>query len=156
MADISQFPVWEFASDEEGTPDQDETWVRPVDAKVVPAGAFSLSVAAKFKTTSGAELSGIVGVTTFGGLEIEHGAVITAHDYVFIPWPGYDGAHRSCQVAANKLGIPESELFPLQYELLVPVAGFEGPVSGEYFYSDAAQVGLAQSLAFSKLLRASD
>lgn len=137
LPDITKFPVWEFATDDEATPGQDETWVRPVDTKVVPANAFSLSVAAKFRTASGGELSGIVGVTTFGGLEVTHGAVITEQDYVFIPWPGYDGACRSCQVAAHELGIPESELFPLQYELVVPVEGIRGTVRGEYAYSDA-------------------
>ncbi len=137
LPDIAKFPIWEFTTDEEGTPGQDETWVRPVNTKVVPANAFSLSVAAKFRTASGTELLGIVGVTTFGGLEVVHGAVITEQDYVFIPWPGYPGAHRSCQLAAQELGIPESELFPLQYEILVPVEGVQGTVRGEYAYGDA-------------------
>jgi hypothetical protein len=137
LTDITHYPVWEFATDEEGTPGQDETWVRPVATKVVPANAFSLSVAASFKTASGQELSGIVGVSTFGSLEVTHAAVITEHDYIFIPWPGYDGALRSCQKAAHDLGIPQSSLFPLQYELLVPVEGVHGKVRGEYAYSDA-------------------
>ena len=137
LSDITKFPVWEFATDNEGSPGRDETWVRPVDTKVVPADAFSLSVAAKFMTASGREFSGIVGVTTFGGVEITHGAVITEQYYVFIPWPGYDGARRSCQVAAHKLGIPESMLFPLQYELLVPVEGIKHIVRGQYAYGDA-------------------
>lgn len=139
LLDIEEFPVWEYRTDEEGAPDRDEVWVRPAVTSLVPADAFSLSVAAKCRTASGAELSGIAGVTssTFGGLEILHGAVITEDDYVFIPWPGSSDARSSCQAAAQELGIPESDLFPLRYELVVPVHGIQGIVRGEYAYGDA-------------------
>jgi hypothetical protein len=95
------------------------------------------SVAAKFKTASGMELRGIVGVNTMGSLEVIHAAVITEDNYVFIPWPGYPGARRSCQVASRELGISESDLFPLKYELLVPIEGVRETVHGEYAYGDA-------------------
>jgi hypothetical protein len=137
LRDITAFSVWEFATDEEDRPGQDETWVKPVNSKVVPANAFSFSVAAKFKTASGMELRGIVGVNTMGSLEVIHAAVITEDNYVFIPWPGYPGARRSFQVASRELGISESDLFPLKYELLVPIEGVRETVHGEYAYGDA-------------------
>jgi hypothetical protein len=46
---LSAFPIWEYASDEEGVKGQDETWVRPVDAQVVRKGQWSLTVAAEFR-----------------------------------------------------------------------------------------------------------
>ena len=136
-SDIATFPVWEFATDEEGSADQDETWVKPLKTKIVPADAFSLSVAAKFKSASGMEFRGIVGVTTSGGLEVVHGAILTENAYVFIPWPEFVFAKRSCQAASQALGMSESALFPLQYEVLVPIQGVRGPVQGTYAYSDA-------------------
>ena len=83
-SDIAAFPIWEFASGEEGVEGQDETWVRPLPDAEVPVEAWSLSVAADFRTASGATFPGIVGVTTAGGVELGH-AVIFAHDrYVFV------------------------------------------------------------------------
>ncbi len=38
ISDFSTFPGWEFDIDEEGTEGRDETWVRPLDTQVVPAG----------------------------------------------------------------------------------------------------------------------
>jgi hypothetical protein len=139
LEDIKAFPVWEFANDEEGIPGQDETWVRPIRTKVVPAGAYSLTVAARFKSSSGIAFHGLVGISTSGSLHVSHAAVLTETDFVFIPWPGYAGARQSCAAAARQLGLPESALFPLDYEVLAPVQGIKGPVRGRYTYSDASQ-----------------
>jgi hypothetical protein len=123
LADIDAFPVWEFATDEEDVEGRDETWVRPVQAHEVPAEAFSLSVAAAFRAPSGNHYRGIVGVTTFGDIEIGHAAILTKDEYVFIPWPGYAGGTSGSRAAAQSLGLREHELFPLEYELSVLVQG---------------------------------
>jgi hypothetical protein len=71
--DFAAFPIWEFAIDDEPSdtePEQDETWVRPVDASVAAVDAYSLLVAADFTTASGRPLQGFVGVTTAGSLQI--------------------------------------------------------------------------------------
>lgn len=73
-SDLSAFPIWEYASDEEEVEDQDETWVRPVDAQVVRKGQWSLTVAAEFCTRTGTTFPGFIGVTTAEGIEI-YGAV---------------------------------------------------------------------------------
>ena len=80
--DLETFPVWEFATDEEGDEDQDETWVRPVRAKTIPGDAYSLSVSARFNTRSGVEFKGIVEVSTAEGFEAVHAAVLTEGSYV--------------------------------------------------------------------------
>lgn len=133
-ADLEAFPIWEFATDEEETPGRDETWVRPLKAKIVPADAVSLSVAAEFRSACGAEFRGIVGVTTLGGLDIGHAAIVTDAEYVFIPWPNYRDARESCAHAAQQLGLTQEQLFPLRYQLLVPIQGFDQPVEGTYAY----------------------
>lgn len=48
--DLVTFPIWEFASDEEGVEGQDETWVRPVRRSQVPLEAYSQLVAADLTT----------------------------------------------------------------------------------------------------------
>jgi len=137
VADLEAFPVWEFATDEEGVPGQDETWVRPLGRTLVPEQASSLSVAARFLTASGREFNGIVGVSTFGGLDIGHAAIITDARYVFIPLPSCHDAHESCSIAAQQLGLTEDELFPLRYRLLVPAEGVAQPIEGSYAYRKA-------------------
>jgi len=134
LADISAFPIWEFAADEEGVAGQDETWVRPLVAQEIPLDAYSLSVAAVFEAPTGATFRGVVGINTFAGYEAVHAAVVTDNDYVFIPWPGYDGAPKSVRVAAKQLGLKESELFPLKYRLTVKVQGEAEPRTGVYSY----------------------
>jgi hypothetical protein len=137
VADLEAFPIWEFATDEEGIPGQDEIWVRPLGRTLVPEQASSLSVAARFLSATGREFNGIVGVSTFEGLDIGHAAIVTDAKYVFIPWPGYHDALESCSIAAQLLGLAEDELFPLRYRLLVPVEGVAQPIEGTYAYRKA-------------------
>jgi hypothetical protein len=134
--DLIAFPVWEFV-DEEHEEGQDETWVRPVRAKKVPRNSYSLSVAATLTTPKGVEYQGIVGVTTAEGFEAVHAAVLTEHDYVFIPWPGMTGAAEQARGAARQLGLKASELFPLAYRLAVPVAGEASLREGVYHYANS-------------------
>ena len=135
LADISAFPIWEFATDEEGVAGQDETWVRPLAAQEVPLDAYSLSVAADFTTPAGKAFRGIVGVNTSGEYEAVHAAVITKDGYVFIPWPAFDTALNEARSAAKQLGLNESELFPLKYRLAVRVQGEAIPRKGVYNYA---------------------
>jgi hypothetical protein len=68
VADLVDFPIWEFCLDEEGVEGMDETWVRPFDAAAVPNDdAYSLNVAADFETASGLRVNGFIGVTTIAG-----------------------------------------------------------------------------------------
>ncbi|WP_143006568.1 hypothetical protein [Aquimonas voraii] len=136
--DLETYPVWEFASDEEGDEDRDETWVRPVRVKQVPGNAYSLSVSAYLRTPSGAEYKGIVGVSTAEGFEAVHAAVITEGSYVFIPWPGMSGASKLAKEAAKELGQKANDLFPLTYCLAVLVTGETKLREGVYSYAKSA------------------
>lgn len=83
--DFSSFPVWEFAIDEEGEPGQDETWVRPVDCRVIGRGAYVI-VASDFSTRAGRPLEGFMTVsTTDKEVEVGGGAVIGRAGYRVIP-----------------------------------------------------------------------
>ena len=87
--DLSTFPVWEYALDEEGIEGRDETWVRPLNTQVVPSGQYSLQVAADFKAACGRTYSGFVDVTTAGEpVDISGGVILHGSDYLIIPRPG--------------------------------------------------------------------
>lgn len=44
--DLSQYPIWEFALDEEGEDDQDEATVRPIPFNYIPANEWRMMVVA--------------------------------------------------------------------------------------------------------------
>ena len=115
--DLRAFPIWEFATDEEAHPDQDETWVRPVQARSVSAGAYSQIVAASFVAQASSPiLVGFMVVTTAEQPpKFSPGVVLFRRGYYFIP-PSQAPERAAF---AELLGIA----FPLSYRLLVPLAG---------------------------------
>jgi hypothetical protein len=74
--DLNTFPIWEFVMDEDACDEQDETWVRPVNSKAIPAGAYSLQVSVQYRTASGREFSGFIDVSTDGEVEFGGGAIL--------------------------------------------------------------------------------
>lgn len=132
VSDLRVFPIWEFALDEEGETVQDETWVRPVSARIVPNGAYSQIAATDFCTAAGRKLQGFMIVTTANGqIEIRPGAVMGRIRYRALPCLSrkmavrkkatWDVGLRDKLLAA--LGSHERDLFPLQYRLRVPIGG---------------------------------
>ena len=126
VADLVDFPIWEFCLDEEGVEGMDETWVRPLAAAAVPNGAYSLSVAAEFETASGLRVNGLVGVTTAEGeVEIAYPVLLFDGKYLFVPsqhdmqiGPDDEKLRRA---VVDALG--PSPVFPLRYRLSVPIEG---------------------------------
>ncbi|MBA5689227.1 hypothetical protein [Rugamonas apoptosis] len=133
-ADLEAFPIWEFATDEEGHPGRDETWVRPSKASLIPLDSYSLSIRAQFLTPTGNLLHGFISVNTVGEFETVHGAIFTNSDYVFIPWPGYGGAKQSAAEAAAQLSLAIQDLFPLHFRLALPLEGESTPRNGIYAF----------------------
>jgi hypothetical protein len=126
VADLVDFPIWEFCLDEEGVEGMDETWVRPLAAAAVPNGAYSLSVAAEFETASGLRVNGLIGVTTAEGeVEIAYPVLLFDGKYLFVPSQHDmqidpdDGKHRRAVVDA----LGPSPVFPLRYRLSVSIEG---------------------------------
>ncbi len=126
VADLVDFPIWEFCLDEEGVEGMDETWVRPLAAAAVPNGAYSLSVAAEFETASGFRVNGLIGVTTAEGeVEIEYPVLLFDGKYLFVP-----SQHEMQFTAADEKlrravvdALGPSPVFPLRYRLGVPIEG---------------------------------
>ena len=134
QADLEAFPIWEFATDEEGHLDRDETWVRPLKADVIPLNSYSLSVQALFQTWTGNVLHGFVGVNTVSEFETINGAILTSSNYVFIPCPSYKYAKQNAADAAAQLSLTVQDLFPLRYTLALPLEGESTLRSGSYVY----------------------
>ena len=128
VADLVDFPIWEFCLDEEGVEGMDETWVRPLAAAAVPNGAYSLSVAAEFETASGLRVNGLVGVTTAGEVEISQAVLLFGGKYLFVPDKQdmrIDALRKDDEklraAIADALGT--SPVFPLRYRLSVLIEG---------------------------------
>jgi hypothetical protein len=126
VADLVDFPIWEFCLDEEGVEGMDETWVRPLAAAAVPNGAYSLSVAAEFETASGLRVNGLIGVTTAEGeVEIAYPVLLFDGKYLFVQSQHemqFNAADEKLRAAvADALGT--SPVFPLRYQLSVLIEG---------------------------------
>jgi hypothetical protein len=116
-------PVWEYALDEEGLEDRDETWVRPVDTRAVPKGNDTL-VAADFTAACGKRFTGFVGVSTLEGApEVIQGTILHGREDLFISNPEASGHRDFRKHLLTALHLTEAEMFPVSFQLRVPVAG---------------------------------
>ncbi|HTB78345.1 MAG TPA: hypothetical protein VK762_34105 [Polyangiaceae bacterium] len=123
--DFVAFPVWEYASDEEGQEDRDETWVRPVGASIVPKRSCT-HVAADFTAACGKQFGGFVTVSMLEGPpEVSQGSVLHERESLFISNPGAFGFGASRARLLSVLRLTEAEMFPLSFRLRVQVAGHE-------------------------------
>ena len=123
VADLDAYPIWEFAHDEEHIEERDETWVRPLAAQAIASDADSLSVSADFQTSSGKPLRGLVGVSVLGDLEFTYGAVFVNGRYLPVATTSHWRAEALKAELLKELGLPEAEVFPLQFTLGVPMVG---------------------------------
>lgn len=121
--DLALFPIWEFATDEEANLGQDETWVKPKNAKSIGLNLYSLSVSAKFKTASKKIIEGLIGITTANGVEFGHAVLLQDNKYIFLPSPDYDGAREERKLILAALGMTETEVFPISFTLKVLISG---------------------------------
>jgi hypothetical protein len=151
-ADFEAFPVWEFALDEEGAGDddaQDETWVRPVAAIEVPAGAGSLGVAAALRLAGGLVYPGVLFCDTparsaladheradpehanpaYAILDVSAVALLTTAGRVLFARGDTPAETRR---ALKRLGLPRAQVFPLEYATRAPLAGSGAPGYGSF------------------------
>ena len=137
--DLRIFPVWEFAIDEEGEGEQDETWVRPVDCTAIRKGSYSQIVASDFTIPASRCLQGFMVVTTANGkVEIRAGAVVGRTGYRVLPTISrklaaarkYEWSLRVRDRLCQALGVREADVFPLRYTLRVSIRGERGTRAG--------------------------
>ena len=124
QSDLRNFPVWEFADDEESLPGHDETWVRPLHSKSVPTGNGSINVAARLTTRTGQVFNGVAAVDTSATPPIVFGAVIL-FDRQYLPLPIQNAIGGGAMLGrlSTALGLAAQDIFPVQVQLAVPVHG---------------------------------
>ena len=131
VEDLHTFPVWEFATDEEGVEGRDETWVRPVKGKEVPRDAYSQLVATDFTTASGVKWEGFMIVTTADAIEVSPGSLVGEACYLVLPSMADERARRegldwpieARQDLLKVLGKPAVAVFPISYTLRARIRG---------------------------------
>lgn len=131
LGDLSKFPVWEFALDEEGEEGQDEATVRPyeVSGSLDPSEGMFI-VRASFILSDGSKMQGyltppVQGDDSLGTLQP---IIVTAHGQVGF-WHGImsPSPERLAQ-SYLMLGRDARCVFPLRFESQVELVG--GPVRG--------------------------
>jgi len=123
--DLRAFPVWTFATNEEGIKGRDESWIRPLKTKVL-AGDYedTLLVAAEFRTPRAEAYEGFMSVWVD---EVYAGALVGNHGYLPLPHE-LPARQRKEILRAVKAG--KRDFFPLRYRLKVLFRGGRRPREG--------------------------
>ena len=128
--DLSAHGAWEFALDEEGDENQDETTVRPVEGHPDPQEGM-IVIRARFTLANGRTLPGYLTPPRDGddGLGTVQPVVTTPQGQVLFWWGMIAPDEETRASAYRKLGSTNpSDVFPVAFESDVPIAG--GPVRG--------------------------
>lgn len=131
LRDLRRYPIWEFATDTEGLPCRDETWVRALRRFAVPWDAYSLTVAATMTIRSGQDFEGTAYVSTpHGTVDVQMGMIVVGREWYDIPNPGqWREAEKRAELVAA-LGGSLEMVFPIRWTLNVPLEGESNPGSG--------------------------
>jgi hypothetical protein len=128
--DLSSFPIWAYADDDEAVEGRDETWVRPMPVEAVPSRSYTI-VEADFEGAGGRRFQGYVFVSTLDGApDACQGVVWSGSSGLFVANPEAIAYQSSRAELLAGLGVGEHELFPLSFRLRVPVQGIQGRWSG--------------------------
>jgi hypothetical protein len=150
-SDLENFPVWEFALDEEGVEGQDEATVRPyLVNKVDPADGMQV-VRAKFVLADRTIASGFVSPPPPSGewdIRNFRPSIVTGGGHV----PFYFGMRQpSAEVVAallGTLGKSAQEIFPLEFETDMEIVGgqIKGTISGFSFLKGGLGAGVIETV----------
>jgi hypothetical protein len=133
LEDLDLSPIWEFALDEEGEPDQDETIVRPYPCPGALAPADGMFVVrARFQLADGTTMAGYLTPPVQGddGLGTLQPIIVTPEGQVAF-WHGLRAPTQDeMGESYRRLGKSKpDQVFPIRFESEVQIIG--GPVRGE-------------------------
>jgi hypothetical protein len=130
--DLMRYPIWEYAIDTEGLPWRDETWRRPLKRNTVPWNKYSLTVAATMTIRAGQHFDGDAYVTTADGtVDVPMGGIRVGKRWFFIPTDNPLESQARKDLAAA-LGLRVEEVFPIHWQLKVPLEGESALRTGEF------------------------
>jgi hypothetical protein len=149
--DLDAFPVWEFATDDEGAPERDETWVRPVRAAHVRD--FSGRLVATFVTLANGtrqramlanlDLTNARATQHFLTLSVESGGawfhLARYHDF------DYDVKGPAGLAAFLRLDV--DDVFPIAYDLSALVADPRANASGKLLEAPSERLSASELIA---------
>jgi hypothetical protein len=116
VADLSAFPVWEYASDEEREDGQDETTVRPVNADLpIQPDDGPFQIRAIFTLADGSKMTGFLTVSSMdlSDLGYTQPVIVTDHGQVLF-WLGSFAEDDYPSAAYQTLGHTKAATFPIQ------------------------------------------
>ena len=143
-ADLEQFPVWEWASDEEGEEDQDETTVRPVRLDRLVRTDKSYIVKADFTLADGTVFVGVFTSAkhmpeTVGWL---HPVIFTEQGQVLFYYGVRKPTPQVILQNYQRLGKSASEVFPIEFHALVGVENgvSQGMIEGFLYLTEPGRL----------------
>src|SRR6266496_1196789 len=129
LSDFKEFPVWEFALDEEGEEGQDEATVRPFGLKVpLDPSEGMFVVQAEFLLADGTKMQGYLSPAPQNELGHLQPIIITKTDQISF-WSGIRRpSQESINSSYNSLGKSPEQIFPLVFKTNVDLLG--GTIEG--------------------------
>ncbi len=133
-ADLEQYPVWEFALDEEGEEGQDATTVRSVFS-ASPHWSRHTFVVAQFTLADGSRMVGHCTPATgeMGGLVFEEPVIVTEAGQVFFYYGILKPSAEELRRRYHILGKEAHEVFPITFKPLMGMAAGEAHETIEAF-----------------------
>ncbi len=132
VLDLRDWSAWEFASDEEGFPDQDEATVRPYTKIPIDPGDGLLVVRAAFRLADGTDLIGYISPPPPGtswDLSSRQPVIVMQGGQVPMWFGMRQPSPEDIQGFLATLGKTNAHVFPLVYKSDASVVG--GPVEGQ-------------------------
>ena len=126
LDDVSKFPVWEFALDEEGVEGQDEATARPVQVSGTLDSADGLFIIrAVFILADGTQMRGFLTTPTDAddGLGTLQPVIITEHGQVLFWYGVIAPSAQNLAESYAKLERESARVFPIQVDTDVKLVG---------------------------------
>lgn len=140
LDDLKEYPVWEFATDEEDEYDQEETTIRPWLGREQPnprEGIFA--VLTEFTTASDRKFLGFSTPSDMNDFGYIQPTIITDSGKHVGFWQGmYKPSTAELKRFYEDLSVDAKNLFPLRYKAVVEARGvtLEGSIEGFLFSPD--------------------
>ena len=143
ISDIEEFPVWEFASDEEGDDGQDEATVRPLEfnAPLDPSDGMFV-VQSEFLLADGTKMQGYLSPAPKNELAYIQPIIITENGQIMFWYGIMKPLQEKITSNYSSLGKSSEQVFPLIFKSKVDILGgaIKGVIDGFSFYSQDRKV----------------
>ena len=120
--DLTAHPVWVWAAEDEDE-QQDETWVHPINAELVPISGGTCLVSATLTFASGLSLAALVSTSGTSTTSMFFQPVAVFINGEYFPYGGKEDASFLCAELQRSM----SDLFPDTWRLNVKIAGESTP-----------------------------